>query len=617
MTTAKPPGPARPAAPVRIVLLAFLALVTALGVAGPPAAAQTPAESALGWGFNRFGEIGDGTTTTRVTPVDVRLPAGVTLVDIDAGFYHNLAVTSDGGILAWGWNEDGELGNGSTVFAQTTPVSTVLPAGVTVTDVAAGGSHSLALTSDGRVLGWGYNFYGQVGDGTTTGRSTPVEVNLPAGVEFVDIDAGRYHSVALASDGRVFAWGYNNAGQLGDGTTTRRSTPVEVQLPAGFTPTDITAGYDFNLARSADGRVFAWGDNGAGQLGDGTTIQRHTPVEISLPSGITDIEAGGSHTLALTADGRVLAWGQNANGELGDGTTTSSPTPVEVDLPAGVTVTDIAAGGNHNLATTADGRLLAWGQNFYGQVGDGTTTGRTTPVEVDLPAGIAITDITAGAVHSAVLATRATSSTSLTADPEQAGQGEPVTLTASVVCGSGTATGEVTFTDDDGTDLGTVPLDENGTAVLTLDSLPPGEHTITAHYGGNGNCPPSDSETVTVTVTEAHGRITVEKTDEANGEPLPGAVFQLWLETNGINGLQRTGEDPDTRTGSACATDGEGICTFDELDLGTYYLEETAVPEGYRLPRPPVSGPYTLTTDNAGQGVTAEIANPREEPGKE
>ncbi|MQY10016.1 hypothetical protein SRB5_01200 [Streptomyces sp. RB5] len=604
----------RPAALVRTLLLTLAAVCGLAGASASSAAAQEPVGPAVSWGYNRSGSLGDGTTDQRSLPGNVDLPPGVTITQFASGDSHSLALTTDGRVLAWGWNYYGQVGDDTTIN-RSTPVEVDMQ-GATITEVAAGQEFSLALTSDHRVLAWGWNGHGQLGDGTYINRHTPVEVHVPADVTVTHIDAGAWHAMALTSDGGALVWGMNWYGQLGDDTGYDQRTPVRVVLPQGVTLTDIDGGEMHSLALTSDGRILAWGRNENGEVGDGSNEPVHyVPVWVTLPGNATAaaISSGYQHSLVLTSDHHLLAWGNNRYGQLGDGTTINRHTPIEVPLPEGAVPTHISAGFYYNLVPLSDGRVLSWGDNRYGQLGNGTTTDRHTPGEVAVPAGFTLTHVTAGGGHSLALTQRITSATSLTADPEQAGQGEPVTLTASVVCGSGTPTGDVTFTDGE-TDLGTVALDGNGTAVLTVDSLPAGEHTITAHYSGNGNCPPSDSETVTVTVTEARGRITVEKTDEANGEPLPGAVFQLWRETNGINGLQRTGEGPDTPIGSACATDGEGICTFDELDLGTYYLQETAVPEGYRLPRPPVSGPYTLTADNAG--VTAEIANPREEPGK-
>jgi len=361
-----------------------------------------PTDMALVWGRNTSGQLGDGTTTNRHTPVDLLLSAGAQVTAVSAGADHSLALASDGRVLAWGGNSDGQLGDGTT-SGGSTPVEVDLPAGIRGRAVSAGGLHSLALASDGRVLAWGGNSDGQLGDGTTSGGTAPVEVDLPAGIRGMAVSAGGLHSLALTSDGRVLAWGDNSSGQLGDGTRAGRSTPVAVLLPAGARVTAVSAGIDHSLALTSDGRVLAWGNSGFGQLGDGTTASSSTPVAVDLPADtrVTAVSAGGLHSLALTSDGRVLAWGDNASGQLGDSMTTEHLAPVAVHLPAGIQVTAVSAGGFHALALTSDGRVLAWGDNASGQLGDGTSTNRTTPVPVvRLLTDTRVTAIAAGLFHS-------------------------------------------------------------------------------------------------------------------------------------------------------------------------------------------------------------------------
>src|ERR1700681_4853953 len=302
-----------------------------------------------------------------------------------------------GSAWAWGQGTSGQLGNGTTTNSSP-PVAVSLPSGTTVTAVAAGGNHSLALTSSGQVLAWGFNGTGQLGNGTTTNSNIPVQVSLPSGTIVTAIAAGAQHSLALTSSGQVLAWGGNTYGQLGNGTTSNSSTPVQVSLFVGTTVTAIASGATHSLAVTSSGQVLAWGGGYFGQLGDGTTTSSSTPVAVSLPSGttVTAIAGGGQHSLALTSSGNVLAWGHNLYGQLGTGTTSDSSTPVAVSLPSGTTVTAISGGTNHSLALTSNGHVRAWGYNMDGELGHGTTT--TTgclcipvPVVVSaLPAAIAI-----------------------------------------------------------------------------------------------------------------------------------------------------------------------------------------------------------------------------------
>jgi alpha-tubulin suppressor-like RCC1 family protein len=353
----------------------------AAGAAGPPG-------SAWNWGWNAFGQLGNGTATNSANPLAVNLGNYITAVA--GGESHSLALNSTGQVLAWGDNSSGQLGNGTTANSST-PVTVNLPSGTIVTAIAAGEGQSLALTSAGQKLAWGSNIYGQLGNGTvTSGSSTPVVVLQPRATVFTAIAAGAYHNLALTSAGRVWAWGMNNFGQLGNATITDSSVPVAVGIPSGTTVTAIAAGAYHSLALTSTGSVLAWGTGLDGQLGNGTTTTiNSTPLWVSLPTGTTVTALAGGpmsrSSLALTSTGQMLAWGYNINGQLGNGTTVNSTTPVAVSLPASTTVTAIAGGDNFSLALTSTGKELAWGNNGYGQLGNGTTTNSSTPVFVNAP----------------------------------------------------------------------------------------------------------------------------------------------------------------------------------------------------------------------------------------
>jgi alpha-tubulin suppressor-like RCC1 family protein len=395
------------------VLVATLA-IPSVAAAGSGAAAAAaggagrPQAVALGgslraWGLNDFGQLGNDTTIGSDRPVKVQLPAGARVTSMRAGCGHTLALTTTGRVLAWGDNLDGKLGDGTTT-SSLTPVRVKLPAGTKVKAIRAGCDHSLALTTKGHVLAWGFNAQGELGDGTTTSSDTPVRVKLPKGTRVKAISAGDYHSLAFTGNGRLYAWGFNGEGALGDGTTTDADTPVRVKLPTGTKVTLTAAGLGHSLARTSTGRVLAWGDNTAGALGNGTTTSSLTPVRVKLPTGtkVRALFAGCGQSLARTAKGHVLAWGDNGDGELGNGTTTDSDTPVRVKLPAGTKVIAVAAGCRHNLALTAKGHVLAWGLNSDGELGNGTTTNSDLPVRVKIPAGLVAIAVAAGpgAAHS-------------------------------------------------------------------------------------------------------------------------------------------------------------------------------------------------------------------------
>ncbi len=404
-------------------------------------------------------------------------------------------------LLTWGGggDDDGELGDGTTT-SRSTPATVNLPPDTKITAIAAGDNHSLALTSTGTVLAWGNNNDGKLGDGTTTSRSTPATVSLPPDTKITAIATTSDHNLALTSTGTVLAWGENNDKKLGDGTFTSRSTPVTVNLPPDTKVTAIAAGFDHSLALTSTGTVVAWGEN-YGKLGDGTTSSRTAPVTVNLPpdTKITAIAAGDNHSLALTSTGTVLAWGSNSEGQVGDGTTSyKRSAPVNVDLPPGTTITAITGGRSHSLAVTSTGTALAWGENVSGQLGDGTTANRSTPGTVNLPPGTTITAVAAGDAHSlALTAPPPVSTTTLQVTPPNPAADQDITLTATVTCNVDTPTGTITFRTNT-TTLATTPL-TTATATHTT-TLPPGTHTITAHYTSTNTCPNDQSTPVSLTV---------------------------------------------------------------------------------------------------------------------
>ena len=336
--------------------------------------------------------------------------------DYNYGF--SLAVGSDGNAYAWGNNTYGQLGDGTTVNPRTTPVIVKKPTGTpsafTYVQVSAGGSHSLALGSDGYAYAWGNNGVGQLGNNTTSGdnaNSVPVRVRDPnsptdtgKGLKAIQVSAGSNHSLALGSDGNAYAWGSNAYGQLGDGTTGNpRTTPVMVKKPTGtpsaFTYVQVSAGNNYSLALGSDGYAYAWGNNPYGQLGNNTSSGfSSVPVRVCNPSTRSNvntglkaiqISAGFYHSMAVGNDGYAYAWGNNPNGQLGNNTRTSSTVPVRVrdsgnpsDASTGLKAIQISAGGWHSLAIDTDGNTLAWGANWYGGLGNNDSGDRLTPVKV-------------------------------------------------------------------------------------------------------------------------------------------------------------------------------------------------------------------------------------------
>jgi alpha-tubulin suppressor-like RCC1 family protein len=314
------------------------------------------------------------------------------------------AAAASGTLLGWGVNADGQLGTGSIGDgASAAPVRTKLPPGTPVVSARGGCAFGMALTATGAVLAWGDNEEGQLGDGSTAKSLTPVRVRIPAGARVTAIQAGCNFALALTAAGRVLAWGENTSGQLGNGSTVASHVPVQVRLPAATRVTGIRSGFGFSLATTAAGRLLAWGENGLGQLGIGSLTSSRVPVSVRLPGGarVTSIAAGANHSLALTRSGRVLAWGFNTSGELGDGTARGiRSTPAITKLPRGTRVQSLAAGCDQSLALTATGRVLAWGENKFGQLGTGSAdVSSDTPGLVHLPRGAVVTAISAGCTH--------------------------------------------------------------------------------------------------------------------------------------------------------------------------------------------------------------------------
>ena len=292
------------------------------------------------WGDNSGDELGDGANGgASQIPVVVSLPPGVKPTALAAGQGLGYAIGSDGHEYAWGANPYGALGNGTDLNDSSTPVEVSLPSGVTPTAIAAGYETGYAIGSDGHLYAWGDNIYGELGDGGGSSSSTPVTVSLPSGVTPESVAGGGGTGYAIGSDGNLYAWGLNASGQLGDGTTTNSPSPVVVSMPPGVTPTAVAGGGGFAYAIGSDGHEYAWGNDSGGQLGDGTTTNSSLPVMVSLPSGVTPTSIGGSYFsgYAVGSDGNLYAWGGNGAGELGDGTVTNSSTPVVVSLPPGST----------------------------------------------------------------------------------------------------------------------------------------------------------------------------------------------------------------------------------------------------------------------------------------
>jgi len=329
-------------------------------------------------------------------PVPVSALSFVT--SVAAGQRHSLALLSNGTVMAWGAGASGQLGDGEEV-------SSFLPVAVEeltgVKAIAAGEAHSLALLSDGTVRAWGANESGQLGNGNTVEAYEPVPVKGLTGV--IAIAAAGEHSLALLGNGTVMAWGANGFGQLGNGKTTQSNVPVAVKGLTGVVA--IAAGAEFCLALRSNGTVMAWGSDEYGQLGHDISEETGpeeeeistVPVPVEGLSGVTAIAAGARHSLALLGDGSVMGWGEDNYGEIGDGVLADShEAPVAVSGLSGVTA--IAAGDGLSMALLGSGNVMTWGNNTRGELGNGSAV-ELSDVPVLVKGLGQVAGISAGGMH--------------------------------------------------------------------------------------------------------------------------------------------------------------------------------------------------------------------------
>ncbi|MCL2502998.1 MAG: cell wall-binding repeat-containing protein [Coriobacteriia bacterium] len=342
------------------------------------------------WGVNRTGQLGDGTNTSKNVPTQIG--DDTDWEAISAGHSHSLALKEDGSLWAWGFNPWGQLGDGtggSGTNANDKNVPVRIGADYDWTAVSAGDNHSCAIKDDGSLWAWGYNEFGRLGNGTTVNTSTPVLIGVATDA-WQDVSAGGRHSLAIKDDGTLWAWGYNFYGQLGNsanGATANRNIPTKAGTAADWKA--VVAGEDHSLGIKGDGSLWAWGYNNSGQLGGGSTgsvYNKNAPTQIGSGADWEAITARRYHSFGTKRDGSLWAWGNNEYGQLGIGTSGSGagkdvPTQVETDIGWRA----ISAGSSHTLATKSDGSLWAWGSNEYGKLGNETTVSTSTPILISGP----------------------------------------------------------------------------------------------------------------------------------------------------------------------------------------------------------------------------------------
>ena|GEM_PF-5430053 len=312
------------------------------------------------WGLNSNGQLGDGMANNRSTPV--RIGTATNWATVAAGERHTVAIRTDGSLWTWGDNAGGRTGLGTVSGSTRTP--TRIGADNDWLSVSTGWRHTVAIRVDGSLWAWGLNEGGQLGDGTTTSRNTPTRIGTATDWRFVS--AGVAHTVAVRTDGSLWAWGLNSNGQLGDGTTNNRGSPVRIGMATNWA--SIAAGNQHTMAITRDGELWAWGNNYNGQLGDGTIINRNSPVRVGATTNWASVSAG-AHTVGIRTDGSLWIWGNDRDGQFGRGSATNRSTPVQIGMATSWVF--VASGNQHTLGIWTDGSLWAWGDNFSGQLGNG------------------------------------------------------------------------------------------------------------------------------------------------------------------------------------------------------------------------------------------------------
>ncbi len=369
------------------------------------------------WGYNTFyGQVGDGTTTNRLLPTAILaapgLLAGKTIVALEGGYYHSVALCSDGTVYAWGDNSAGQLGNNSASAGPfTSPVQVHNTTGPLlnrkVVAISSAGYHTLALCQDGTLVAWGNNSWGELGDNTLTVRRLPTLVNTAGvlnGKRVAKLAAGGTWSMVLCTDGTLSAWGSNFGGYVGVGYWTVPDFKLPILVDTSTRSAlharsirSISAGGAHNLVRCSDGSLLSWGDDVDQQLGNGSpTGSRFGPILVNADAGVsalhgqtlTQISAGASHSLVASTSGQLFAWGNNVGGSVGDNTFTSRDVAVPVNKDYGVsalygkTVVKIGTGASTSYALCSDGSLAMWGYNGAGQLGINSTINQSVPVLV-------------------------------------------------------------------------------------------------------------------------------------------------------------------------------------------------------------------------------------------
>ena len=326
------------------------------------------------WGYNNFGQLGDNSITSKLQPY--KIYGNKTFCQISSGYGYSIAIDKNSKAWGWGYNHNGQLGD-NTIVSKLTPVS-ILGANKTFCIISSGYDHSMVIDKNGKIWCWGRNNWGQLGDYTIGDKYTPVSI-LGTNKTFCQISAGHSHSLAIDKNGKLWGWGYNLYGNLGDNTAVSKCTPVAIF--GNHTFCSISAGWRYSLAIDNNGKAWGFGYNVQGQLGDNTVVSKRTPVSIYGNKTFCSISCN-YHSIGIDKNGKGWGWGYNNSGQLGDNSIVSRRTPVSI-LGTNKTFCSISAGYNFSLAIDKNGKEWSWGINNYGQLGDNTIVAKCTPVAIN------------------------------------------------------------------------------------------------------------------------------------------------------------------------------------------------------------------------------------------
>jgi len=552
-----------------------------------------------GWGENNFGQVGDGSQISRNAPV--RIGTGTDWTNVAAGYYHTVALKADGSLWTWGDNTKGQLGDNLSAASRSVPVK--IGSDTNWAAIAAGDFHTLALKTDGTLWAWGDNSSGQVGSGAVVPGIQPVPVKIGTGTDWSSVAAGGTHSVARKTNNTLWGWGSNSAGQLGNGTALDAVAPVQTKLLPPFVNDNwsaVAAGQTHSAALKTDGSLWSWGSNASGRLGNGTILNSGVPVRESGNS--TDwvaVAAGDNHTMGLKANGTLWSWGGNVNGQLGNGTNLDALAPVKIVADTDWIVA--TAGSTHSVALKVNGTVWSWGGNSSGQLGDGTISSKNVPV------------LSAAAPATGVTLTASPASTQLV--------GNIVTFTA---IGQGSTAYEYEFWLWSGTAWSKVQNYSAADTWIMPDTTPVGEYTIQVNVRGAGTAAESDAAArvtgyritsaaatgVTLTATPANTQTFGSTASfKAVGQGSTGYEYEFWLWDGASWSLKQAYSPVDTW--AMPATTPIGLYTIQVNVRGagtTVESDATARIINYRVSAPAASGVTLNATPAISQTAGSTVS---------